>query len=75
MPKTLRDALGLIPGTKIRFSVDDGGLIVLERTGGPTLADALGVLRVVQSQLDRQAKGLPVDWERVRREVAGVLGE
>jgi len=75
LPKEVRDALGFVPGAKIRFSVGDGGLIVLERAGGPTLADVLGVLRAVQSQLERQAKGLPVDWERVRREVAGVLGE
>ena len=75
LPKEVRDALGFVPGAKVRFSVADEGQIVLERMDGPTLADALGVLRVVQNQLDRQAKGLPVDWDLVRREVAGVLGE
>ncbi len=35
VPKPIRDALGLVPGSQVDFALDDQGRVVLQRAGAP----------------------------------------
>ncbi|MEZ5605685.1 MAG: type II toxin-antitoxin system PrlF family antitoxin [Burkholderiaceae bacterium] len=35
VPKPIRDALGLVPGSQVDFALDDQGRVVLQRSGAP----------------------------------------
>ena len=35
VPKPIRDALGLVPGSQVDFALDDQGRVVLQRSAAP----------------------------------------
>lgn len=75
LPKSVRDALGFVPGTRVQVDVDDDGRIVLRRVEGPSLAEALELLRDLRYHLRRHLEGKAVDWQRLAAEIDQVLGD
>ena len=75
LPKSVRDSLGFVPGTRVLVDVDDDGRIVLRRVEGPSLAEALELLRDVRYHLRRHLEGKAVDWRRLAVEIDRVLGD
>ena len=54
IPKHIRDSLGLKPGSKLEFTVNDAGEIVLRPTTTPT--------ETMQQRLDRAVGILKEPW-------------
>ena len=74
VPKPVRDLMGWTPGTRIEFRAGDNGEVILRRADGLTIGELMAVLEDVHYYLTRHARGKPVDWDRLRREIARVLG-
>ena len=49
IPKRVRDSLGLAPGSRVVFDVNESGEIVLRRAGGREAKPSLNLERVIGS--------------------------
>ncbi|HEY8414357.1 MAG TPA: AbrB/MazE/SpoVT family DNA-binding domain-containing protein [Thermaerobacter sp.] len=75
IPKSLRDQLGIVHGTKLAISVDEGGRIILQPTGD-TVADRLArVLQRFVQATRHPAVVTASDWITLRREAEKALAE
>jgi AbrB family looped-hinge helix DNA binding protein len=68
IPKRIREALGLKPGTKVEFVLDGHGHAIVESVAPDAVASAAGALRPYARR--RAGESEMEMMERVRREVA-----
>ena len=70
LPKSVRDQLGIKPGTPVEFAVADGGCIVLKP---PSVNAKTHALLYALNAVEEHLMGAWIDWEDVRNVIKRAL--